>query len=98
MRSTAIVEATMAPPALTSGDLLPCQTTDPDVFFPEKQDPNGPAQRKLAAALCAACPVRVACLEYAIEHLPYGYAGGMPDYARRRIVVARAAAARSGAA
>lgn len=39
-----------------------CATTDPDMFFP---DPGG--STVAVKKVCAACPVREACLEYAIR-------------------------------
>lgn len=39
-----------------------CQYVDPDLFHPDTGQPTRPAK-----AVCAACPVRVQCLEYALE-------------------------------
>ena len=44
-------------------DRAACAGADPDVFFPGKgNDAAGAAKR-----ICAGCPVRVECLDYAIE-------------------------------
>ena len=49
-----------------------CLTTDPDAFFPDKGAAN-----KAALMVCADCPVRDACLNYAIqEHITIGIYGG----------------------
>ena len=39
-----------------------CAQTDPDAFFPSRGEPTGPAK-----AVCLACPVRIACLAYALD-------------------------------
>jgi WhiB family redox-sensing transcriptional regulator len=37
-----------------------------------------------AKAICAACPVRLECLNYAVDHeILLGTYGGMPDHERR---------------
>ena len=51
---------------------LPCHTVEPDTFFAED-----PAQVEFAKALCADCPIRVECLEGALERAePWGVWGG----------------------
>ncbi|MFC5909493.1 WhiB family transcriptional regulator [Streptacidiphilus monticola] len=40
-----------------------CRAVDPDVFFP---DPDDTEAIDLAKAICAACPVKLACLERAL--------------------------------
>lgn len=40
-----------------------CAQTDPELFFPEKG-----ASTRSARSVCAACPVRAACLEYALTN------------------------------
>ena len=44
-----------------------CKGTDPAMFFPEKGDKDRVAA--YARQVCAKCPVRTPCAEYAIEHL-----------------------------
>jgi len=57
-----------------------CRTADPDVFFGETQ-----AEIQRAREICAACPNRAACLEYALaNNIKYGVWGGMSDTERRR--------------
>lgn len=62
-----------------------CHGIDPDVFFPERgQDP------KPILAICAACPVRDECLQYAIDHhQPDGIWGGTTGRQRRTMKSAR---------
>ena len=51
-----------------------CRGADPDLFFNETPGRFGHVE---AAAICALCPIRRKCLEYALErpHL-HGYWGG----------------------
>lgn len=47
---------------------------EPDLFFPEQ----GRAKAKRARAICADCPVKTECLEYALdEHIVFGIWGGL---------------------
>lgn len=58
-----------------------CLEADPDVFFPDT------AEELLAVtALCAECPCREACLQYALEHrIKEGVWGGMTPTQRSKI-------------
>ena len=58
---------------LTADDVvLPCWTTDPDLWFAES-----PADVEAAKALCVPCPLREACLAGALERRePWGVWGG----------------------
>jgi WhiB family redox-sensing transcriptional regulator len=61
-----------------------CAQTDPEVFFPEK----GGSVRE-AKAVCAGCPVRTPCLEYALAHDErFGVWGGLSERERRRLTSA----------
>jgi WhiB family redox-sensing transcriptional regulator len=63
---------------------------DPEIFFPT--DGLG-VQR--AAAICALCPAREACLEYALRNgIQHGVFGGVSERARVRLRRERAAAQR----
>ena len=60
-----------------------CRDADPELFFPE---PGPDMHRKIAEAkaLCAACPVRVDCLGYALRGRErFGIWGGQADRSRR---------------
>jgi WhiB family redox-sensing transcriptional regulator len=60
-----------------------CHGIDPDVFFPERGDAEG---IRAAKAICANCPVRTDCLDYALEnHEREGVWGGTAAKERRRI-------------
>jgi WhiB family transcriptional regulator, redox-sensing transcriptional regulator len=54
-----------------------CAQVDGDLFFPEKGQPT-----RAAKAVCAACPVRTACLS-AFGDLPHGVVAGLSVAERR---------------
>lgn len=59
-------------------DKAECLHLPVDLFFPEKGDCNTVDTARQAKQVCAQCPVRVQCLEYALEHeQSYGVFGGM---------------------
>ena len=56
-----------------------CRGTDLDVFYPERGQTAGPARQ-----VCAACPVRQPCLEYALSNrITSGIWGGLTERERR---------------
>ena len=58
-----------------------CAQTDPEIFFPEK----GGSTRE-AKKICARCPVRAECLEYALKNDErFGIWGGLSERERRRL-------------
>ena len=59
-----------------------CNGLDPAVFFPDSED-----AAEEAKCICAECPVRVNCLEYALSTREKdGVWGGATDKERRRII------------
>lgn len=57
-----------------------CTQADPDMFFPEGQG----ASAAEAKRLCALCPVKAECLEFALaHHEAWGVWGGLTDKQRR---------------
>ena len=65
-------------------DAAACFGTDPEVFFPVSS--SGPAQADVVAAkrLCGQCPVKVACLRWALDHgVTAGVWGGTTEEERR---------------
>lgn len=56
-----------------------CRDEDPEIWFP--LDNAGP-EAELAKAICAACPVRNACLTWALGELAFGIAGGLDENER----------------
>lgn len=73
-----------------------CRDTDPDLFFPVGT--TGPAVEQIAAAkaVCASCPSREPCLEFALgSNQDSGVWGGLSEEERRVIRRARARAQRT---
>jgi WhiB family redox-sensing transcriptional regulator len=67
-----------------------CRDEDPDLFFPIGS--TGPALSQLARAkaVCLGCPVRVECLEWALETgQDAGVWGGLSEDERRALRRAR---------
>ena len=59
-----------------------CRTTPPATFFPSDGVGVDVARR-----ICAACPVKAECLEYALENrIEHGVWGGCSERERRRIL------------
>jgi len=74
----------LAVPARFAGrwrELAACRGTGLEVFFPGRGESAGPARR-----VCAACPVRQACLDYAITNrIVHGVWGGLTERERRAL-------------
>jgi WhiB family redox-sensing transcriptional regulator len=72
------------------GDALCAQVGDYDeIFYPEMGGSTRDAKK-----VCAACPVRERCLEYALDNEErYGIWGGLSERARRKLERQRKAAA-----
>jgi WhiB family redox-sensing transcriptional regulator len=71
-----------------------CIGEDIDLFFPITDNDAGPAK-----AICATCPVREACLEWAMaSRQEDGVWGGLTGDERRRLRRRRRTAARPAAA
>lgn len=61
-----------------------CATTDPELFFPEREEGGGTAAH--AKRICARCDVRDKCLEYALRNgETEGIWGGLSSRQRRRL-------------
>lgn len=62
-------------------DAANCATTDPELFIIDKGGSTLQAKR-----ICAACPVRTACLQYALdEDIRTGIYGGQTVTQRRAL-------------
>ena len=62
-------------------ELAVCRGIDLEVFFPERGESAEPARR-----VCAACPVRQPCLDYAITNrITDGIWGGLTERERRAL-------------
>ena len=67
-----------------------CRGADLSVFFPGRGESAGPARQ-----ICAGCPVRQSCLEYALSHgITHGIWGGLTERDRRPLRVHHTLAAR----
>jgi hypothetical protein len=63
-----------------------CAQTDPEIFYPDKGGNTNDAKR-----VCAGCPVRANCLEYALDRDErYGVWGGLSRKERERLLKLRA--------
>jgi WhiB family redox-sensing transcriptional regulator len=63
-----------------------CRDADPELFFPVSDLGPGARQVAEAKAVCATCPVREACLAFALaEGLDAGVFGGLTDAERRKL-------------
>jgi WhiB family transcriptional regulator, redox-sensing transcriptional regulator len=72
-------------------DSARCLGLNPDLFYPENQ-----TLAREAKEVCDGCPVRVECLEYAIEKGErFGVWGGLTERERRRLVHKRNEVART---
>ena len=59
-----------------------CRGVDPEVFYPVTDEEAG-----VAKAICASCPVREACLDWALRTREKdGVWGGATERERRRII------------
>ena len=62
-------------------ELAACRGADLDLFFPGRGESAGPARQ-----VCAACPVRQPCLDYAISNrITHGIWGGLTELERRAL-------------
>jgi WhiB family redox-sensing transcriptional regulator len=63
-----------------------CRDQDPELFFPVSDMGPGARQTEQAKAVCARCPVRAECLEYALDNaLDHGIYGGTTESERRTL-------------
>jgi WhiB family redox-sensing transcriptional regulator len=62
-------------------ELASCAGEDPTLFFPVYGDPGTRARQ-----VCASCPVRIDCLEYAIDADEFGIWGGLDQEQRRSLL------------
>jgi len=78
------VEISRNYPVFKDQGVPPCATTDPEIFFPEK-GARGSSTYIVNAArrMCAGCPYKQPCLEWAVEHDEMGIWGGTTAKERR---------------
>lgn len=78
---------------LTWWDYAACLGMDPDLFFPERGESVAAAKE-----VCQDCPVRLTCLQYALDNKEHhGIWGGVSERERRRIRRARLRARKAAA-
>ncbi len=84
------IPAPLAPPPGGWRYRAACRGTDLDMFFPGRGESAEPARR-----VCAGCPVRETCLDYALRHgITHGIWGGLAERDRRALRSQRVGAAR----
>ena len=82
--------AAPAPIVVRWRELAACRGADLDVFFPGRGESAEPARR-----VCATCPVREPCLDYALSSgVTCGVWGGLAERDRRELRTRRLGAAR----
>jgi WhiB family redox-sensing transcriptional regulator len=59
-----------------------CRSTDPELFFPLSESGKALDQIAEAKVICAACPVRHQCLEFALRTRSQGIWGGLTELER----------------
>jgi WhiB family transcriptional regulator, redox-sensing transcriptional regulator len=70
-----------------------CRGVDPEIFYPVSDEEEAADEAK---AICALCPVREPCLEFALEtNQKYGIWGGLTDKERASLKRRRARARRA---
>ena len=63
-----------------------CRTEDPELFFPVSRGAAGRREAESAKAICRRCPVRQACLDWAVRTgQPWGIYGGHTEDERRAL-------------
>lgn len=63
-----------------------CAGVDTDLFFPVGVGPEARAQTAQAKAMCARCPVRADCLEFALDtDQQFGVWGGLAEEEREAL-------------
>ena len=77
-------------------ELAACRDEDPELFFPVTELGPGARQADQAKAVCARCPVRAQCLDYALDNgLDHGIFGGTTEAERRKLRRERRASRRA---
>ncbi|MFD4673723.1 WhiB family transcriptional regulator [Lentzea sp. NPDC058450] len=69
-------------PGTNFGGHPACADEDPELFFPE---PGQVEQARAAKKVCVSCPIRTACVSYALRHGVTGVWGGTTEDERREM-------------
>jgi WhiB family transcriptional regulator, redox-sensing transcriptional regulator len=63
-----------------------CRSAEPELFFPVSSQGHSTTQTERAKAVCAGCPVRRECLQFALAtRQSHGVWGGMSEGERRTV-------------
>jgi len=63
-----------------------CAEIGSEFFFPDDANTANKCNYRVARSICAACPVSVECLEYALaDGIPHGMWGGLTPGERSRL-------------
>jgi WhiB family redox-sensing transcriptional regulator len=62
-----------------------CSQVDPDLFFPEPDQPNASYIASAAKKICTTCPYVAECLAWALANNEIGIWGGTTENDRRRM-------------
>jgi WhiB family transcriptional regulator, redox-sensing transcriptional regulator len=73
-----------------------CRSADPELFFPLSGSGKAREEIAEAKAICAGCPVRRQCLEFALRTRPQGIWGGLTELERHSAAKADERRARTG--
>lgn len=66
-----------------------CRGLDTEIFYPVQEKFDQEGERYIRNRLCGGCPVKEACLEWALVHERYGIWGGVSSFRRRAMRKAR---------
>lgn len=88
----------MLPRFILDSDVVPlCAESDPDAFFPKdyyddpgKTPSNSYENERFVKSICAECPLKIECLQFAIKTGQHGIWGGTTEADRRAIRRGRA--------
>lgn len=65
-----------------------CRKVDPDIFFAESDSPlQGRERARQARAVCQGCPVRVQCLQQALDNRETAYVWGGKTVDERKAIL-----------
>lgn len=81
--------------AIETAEVPRCSETDPEMFYPQETNmtnPDGtvkyrysPREERMAKNICAGCPLKQPCLEFALMNGEIGIWGGTTEWDRRRL-------------
>jgi WhiB family redox-sensing transcriptional regulator len=83
----------MVPQFILDSEIVPpCSESDPDAFFPKdyydepgKTPSNAYENERFVKSICAECPLKIECLQFAIKTSQHGIWGGTTEGERRAL-------------